>query len=504
MTTISARRWIRVDLLGAAGRVLDADLSRPLPFAILAVVFFALRAPFVGYGHGTDPDAWRVALTAHHLLDTGQYLPSRLPGNPLHELAMTLFIPGGWVATNLATAAVSLAGVYLFARIVDHHRLSHAGLLTIGFAFAPLLFINSIATMDYMWTLTATLAAYYAVLRGMPLWAGVCLGLAMGFRLQSFVLWPALAFLVWRREGARSLAPFTLAAAGVTALTFAPVLAAYGLDFWNFYDAAVGYQDVLRLLGKEALGVLGGLGVLAGAILSLPRLRRLPRDAVHDPHLTAWLAVIALYFASFFRLPHEVAYLIPVFPFGLLIMGRYFARPALIGAVAAILLAGVVDITTPSDDLDLASFRSARIGQGLLFSNAETMKVQRAFVEDVVNAEVPDHSVVITGFVYPQLAVRERDRLTAGVLERDYEAISLLSDRGEAVDGKRDVRYVWLLTYDAFQALRSQGYSFFVVPDAVEGTAALYDYHPTLFGATYLRLERPAPSAAKGTAATDR
>src|SRR3972149_6032120 len=449
MTTISARRWIRVDLLGAAGRVLDADLSRPLPFAILALAFFARRAPFVGAGPGTAPDAWRVALTAHHLLDTGQYLPSRLPGNPLHELAMTLFIPGGWVATNLATAAVSLAGVYLLARIVDQHRLSHAGLLTIGFAFAPLLFINSIATMDYMWTLTAGLAAYYAVLRGMPLWAGVCLGLAMGFRLQSFVLWPALAFLVWRREGARSLAPFTLAAAGVTALTFAPVLAAYGLDFWNFYDAAVGYQDVLRLLGKEALGVLGGLGGLAGGLLSLPRL-------------------------------------------------------PLAGAAASILLAGVVDITTPSDDLDLASFRSARIGQGLLFSNAETMKVQRAFVEDVVNAEVPDHSVVITGFVYPQLAVRERDRLPAGVLERDYEAISLLSDRGEAVDGKRDVRYVWLLTYDAFQALRSQGYSFFVVPDAVEGTAGLYDYHPTLFGATYLRLERPAPSAAKGTAATDR
>src|SRR3972149_13933 len=140
MTTISARRWIRVDLLRAArrapgaapsrappaarppgprppppgppGRVLDAALSRPLPFAILAVVFFALRAPFVGYGHGTDPDAWRVALTAPHLLDTGQYLPSRLPGNPLHELALTLFIPGGWGATNLATAAVALAGGY--------------------------------------------------------------------------------------------------------------------------------------------------------------------------------------------------------------------------------------------------------------------------------------------------------------------------------------------------------------------------------------------------------
>src|SRR5688572_13728859 len=91
-----------------ATRILDLDFTQPLAFAGLAVVYFILRLPFLNYGHGTDPDAWRVALTAHYLLDTGKYFPSRLPGNPLHELVTTLFIPGGWIATNLATAAVSL------------------------------------------------------------------------------------------------------------------------------------------------------------------------------------------------------------------------------------------------------------------------------------------------------------------------------------------------------------------------------------------------------------
>jgi len=494
-------RQAKPDFGGAVSRLLDADLSRPLPFAALAVAFLALRAPFLDYGHGTDPDAWRVALTAHRLLDTGDYFPSRLPGNPLHELVVTLFIPGGWIATNLATALVSLAGVYLFARIVAFHGLRPAGMLSVGFAFAPLLFINSVATMDYMWALTAILGAYYAVLLRWPVWAGVCLGLAIGFRLQSFVLWPALAFLLWRQGEPRAIAPFTLAAAGVSVLAFAPVLAVYGLDFYNFYDAAVSGEDVLRLLGKEALGILGGLGVLAGIVYSLPRLRRLPADAWRDAQVATWLAIIALYFGSFFRLPHEVAYLIPVFPFGLLIMGRYFARPALAIAVAAILLAGVVDITTPGDGLDVSS---ASIGRGLILSNAETMDEQRDFASDIVRARVPDHSVVITGFIFPQLAVRERDRLEARILERDFAAISMLSDRGEAVDEARDVRYVWLLTYDTMLALRSQGYSFFLVPDASTSTAALYKYRPTLFGATYLRLDRPAPTVAKGSAATDR
>jgi hypothetical protein len=485
-------------------RWLSSDLSRPMPFALLSALFLLLRLPYINYGHGTDPDAWRVALTAHYLLETGDYFPSRLPGNPLHELAMTPLVTGGWIATNLATALVALAGVYLFARIVAHHRLPYAALLTLGFAFTPLLYINSIATMDYMWTLTALLGSYYCAVRGMPLWAGLCLGLAIGFRLQSFIVWLPFAYLVWRTTSSRDVLVFSFAAGGIAALAYAPVLVVYGLDFMNFYDAQVGYQDVIRLLGKEALGVIGGLGVLAGLALSLRRLSALPRDALRDPAVAVWAGMVLIYFFTFFRLPHEIAYLIPVFPFGLLLMGRYFTVPALSGAIVAILLAGVVDITTPSDALDFSSVRSASIGRGLILSNGDTMSAQREFVDEVMSASVPGHSVVMAGFVYPQLAVRGRDHLDLRVLQRDYDAISMLSDRGEAVEGGRDVRYVWLLTFDTFMALRSEGYSFFLVPDAAGGTAALYDYRPSLFGAIFLDLDRPSPSAGKGTAGTDR
>jgi len=505
MATIEALARPRIRLSAGLLRALDADLSRPLPFAALGAVFLLLRAPFLGYGHGTDPDAWRVALTAHELLDKGRYFPSRLPGNPLHELVMTPLVAGGWIATNLATALVSLVGVYLFARIARRLRLPNAGLVTVGFAFAPLLFINSIATMDYMWTLTAVLAAYYATLNGMPLAAGLCLGLAMGFRLQSFIVWAPLAYLLWhQRPEPRRLLAFSFAAGGTALLAFSPVLAVYGLDFYNFYDAKVEPQDVIRLLGKEALGVSGGLAILVAAGFSLRRLAALPRDALREPQTGAWLALIGLYFLTFFRLPHEIAYLVPVFPFGLFLMARYFQRMALLGAVAVLLLAGYVDITTPVDTFDLQTLRHATLGRGLILSNADTMSGQRDFVEEVARAEVPNRSVVMAGFVFPQLAVRERGRLQSRILEKDYEAISMLSDRGEAVDAQRDVRYVWLLTYEAFIALRSQGYSMFLVPDASGGTAALYEYRPTLFGATYLPLDRPSPTAGKGTASTDR
>jgi hypothetical protein len=482
-------------------RLAETDFTRLLPFVLLAAVFLALRLPYVNYGHGTDPDAWRVALTAHHLLDTGDYYPSRLPGNPLHELVTTLLIPGGWIATNIATALVSLVGVQLFARIVRLHGLADPGILVAGFAFTPLLLINSIATMDYMWALTAILGAYYCQQTGRPFWAGVLIGCAVGFRLQGIIVWAPLAYLAWRSGRTRDLLPLTAAAAGVAMLAYAPVLAVYGLHFFNYYDASVGYQDVLRLLGKEALGVIGGLGVLVGVAMSRGRLRSFVADLRVDPALGAWVLLIVVYFASFSRLPHEIAYLIPIFPFGFLIMGRYFSRTALGVAVGAILLAGAVDITTPDDGLGLTS---TTIGKGLVLSNADTMSAQHHFVDQILEANIPNGSVVMTGFIFPQLAVRELNRLDARILAHDYEAISMLSDRGESVDEARDIRYVWLVRYETFQALRQQGYSFFMVPDAAGSTAALYDYRPALFGTTYIRLDQAAPSIAEGSGETDR
>ncbi len=276
-------------------------------------------------------------------------------------------------------------GVYVFARIVRLHALPDPAVLVVGFAFAPLLLINSIATMDYMWALTATLGAYYCAQTGRPLWAGILIGVTMGFRFQGAIVWLPLAFLAWRSGRKAEVVPMTAAAAGVALLAYSPVLAVYGLDFFNYYDASVGYQDVLRLLGKEALGVIGGLGVLAGVAISLPRLRTLPADLRLDPTLATWVLLIVVYFISFSRLPHEIAYLIPVFPFGFLLMGRYFTRTALAVAVGSILFAGAIDVTTPDQGL---GFTSATIGKGLVLSNAETMSAQRNFVEEIMRADV--------------------------------------------------------------------------------------------------------------------
>jgi hypothetical protein len=484
-------------------RALEFDLTRPLAFAALAVVYVASRIPWLNLGYGTDPDAWRVALTADHLLSKGEYLPSRLPGFPLHELVTVPLVRGGWVWTNLSTVAVSLVGVYLFARILAELDLPHKGVLTVAFAFTPLLWINSMTTMDYMWALTFILGCYLALIRGHSLLGGVCLGLAVGFRITS--VWAALAFLVWlwRERRLRSAIPFLGALGLVSLVAYSPVLATYGLRMFNFYDAKVGILPVLKLLGKDTLGIVGTLSVIAALIISLPRLAKLPRDLARESHLALWVAMILVFFISFSRLPHEVAYLIPVFPFGYFFMARYFQRTVLVGAAAMILFAGFVDVTTPGDELNRNSIGRAEIGRGMMLSDLDTLKSQRDFAEELANVSLPPHSVVLTGFIYPQLVMRNKDRLDIGILDRDYGAISMLSDRGVAVDRERDVRYVWLLKYDTFQELREEGYSFFYVRDAAKSSAAVFGYRPGYFGADRLTLKSETGSGG-GAAKTDR
>ena len=485
-------------------RSLEFDFTRPRAFLALGAVYVVSRAPWLNLGYGTDPDAWRVALSAHHLLDAGEYLPSRLPGYPLHEFVTTLLVKGGWVSTNLSTVLVSLLGVCLFARLVADRRLPAGGALTVAFAFAPLLWINSVTTMDYMWALTGILGSYLLTTKGRPGLAGACLGLAVGFRLTSGAVALPLVLLLWREGRAREVPRFLAMLAAVTVLAYSPVIAVYGLHFLNFYGASVTWQSFLNRLGKDALGVLGALAVLAGFAFSWRNMRRLPEDMRSDPHVLVWVTVVVLYFVSFARLPHEIAYLIPVFPFGLFLMARYLRPSLLRAALAIILLAGFVDITSPGDTVNLDTFTNARLGAGMLLSDLDTLRNQMDFADEVVQAEVPPHSVVLTGFIFPELTALHRDELRFAILDRDYGAISMLSDRGEAVDEARDVRYVWLLEYDNFLALREEGYRFYYVVDARRSTAGLYDYRPPYFGAKKLYLERESPSAGKGAAKTQR
>ena len=478
---------------------LDIDLSRAPAVLLLALAYIASRAPFIDNGFGTKPDAWRIALTDYWLWDHGELYPSRLPGYPVPELAYATVIKGGWIATNSLTVAVSLLGVWFFARIVRELKLPAPALLVAGFAFNPLLWINSMNTMDYTWALTLIMGAYYFLLIDRTMIAALLLGLAVGSRIPSASFIVPYSFYLWRSGRRAQIPAFAATVAAVAAVAFAPIIWTYHLRFLNFYDAKIGYRDVFRLLTKDALGLAGSAALAVACLVSWRRLARIPADAVQDKNVAVWTIAIVLVSATFFRLPHEAAYLMPLFPFAFLLIGRYLHPAALAAALVVIVGAGFVDLTTATHQVTLGELRHMRVGQGMLLSNRDTQSAQLAYARDIEHTSFPENSVVMIGFVYPQFAVLNRDRLDLGILEKDRTSISQLTDKGRAVDTADGVTYVWLLDYADFQRFRGQGATVYYTPDAGRSTAALYNFRPGLFGAQVIESGR-APGGGADTA----
>jgi hypothetical protein len=497
-------------------RLVELDFSAAIPFAFLAVAYIGSRIFWLDLGYGTDPDAWRVALTVEHLWSSNEYLPSRLPGYPVQELATALaikalpFLPG-WVVANLASTIVSLAGVYLFACIARRLDVPNQGAITLGFAFAPLIWINSVTAMDYLWGLTFILGAYLALIEKSPRAAGICLGLAAGCRLTSLIMFVPFWFLLWRNDERKLIRPFTFTTILATLVAFSPVLIEYGINFMNFYDQSVQLEEFVKRLGKDGLGIVGAAALLIAIVISLPRLRAYPGDLRKEPHVVVWSAVIVLYFLSYTRLPHEIAYLVPLFPFGFFLMARYFSRGVLVATLAVIAVAGWVDVTSPVDTIGLSvdTFTEARLGKGMLLSDIETRRNQEDFARElreltVTNEHMLKPAIVITGFIYPELAVLHEDELDGGILERDVTAISQLSDKGIAEDVPRQVSYVWLLEYEKFRELQEAGHTIYITADAERSTFAVHGYRPAYYGAIELPMSRQNPSLGAGTATSDR
>jgi hypothetical protein len=471
------------DVASVLARWMNADLTRPFAFAVLAVLYVASRIPWIDNGYGTKPDAWRIALSGYWLWDRHEFYPSRLPGYPIPELSYAALFKGGWIATNSLTIVVSLVGVWFFARIVRELELPNPALIIAGFAFTPLLWINSMNTMDYTWALTFILGCYYFLLMDNDLAAGIALGLAVGSRLPSAAMLVPFVAYMWRSGKRDEIRTFFVSVVAVALLAFSPIIWKYGPSFLNFYDAKVGYREVIRLLAKDSLGLAGAAAIIVATAVSLPRLARLPGDFVRDKNVMTWVLAIVVAVAVFLRLPHEAAYLIPLYPFAYLLIGKYFQRWVLAGAIGVIVLSGFVDFTTTNHEVSLASLGHVRVGQGMLLSNRDTQHAQIRFTQAIEDLSVPDNSVVIVGFVYPEFAVSNRDRLDIGLLSKDKSAISQLSDKGQTFDATHRITYVWLLDWDDFQKYRAQGAHFYYTVDADRSTEALYGYRPGLFGA---------------------
>jgi len=362
-----------------AGSVAAETLQPPSPAArrlptvlvavVLAAVVLASRLPFLGPGLGLHSDAGALLTAAHEIHRTGEYHPSRFPGYPVHEYALSYLVALGPTAINLATALCSVAAaVFLGLTLRTLAPRGHWALGALAFAMAPAVYVSSTVIYDYVWAAALVLAGLYAALRGWDLVAGGLLGLATGCRLTSATMIAPLWLIVLaRHSGGRRTLTSCLASGAIMGIVagacYSPLLVRYGLRFIRAYPDAISTapNQVLRWLTIDLLGPVGFGAVLLGLAVQLViRLRSRRRSSGAAPTPTspqadlarsgwitaAWALPALVYLGVFLAMPHRLEYLIPVVFLTILLLARHLERRLFAGVCLALILSPFLWVPT--------------------------------------------------------------------------------------------------------------------------------------------------------------
>lgn len=284
---------------------------------------FATYAALGLFGYGTDGDTYLLLRSGHHLFVHGVYEYSRTPGYVVPEVAVGLLsLAGGHVLSNLASALLGTATLYLFRRLLrPFFPEREALLLTATVGANPFFVIAASSSMDYVYSLFFGVAAVACLPRRRYYLAALLFGLAIGSRLSNApavaVIYAVLLAVLLRRRETRELA--TVLSSGAVALLIAVVLylppyfaSGRTLDFLTYAmpDWSL-LERLYRFLYKGAyLFGLAPILLIAGvtAHRAVASRLRLPRPSL----LVAGGFVVAAQALLFLNVPIEVSYLLPV------------------------------------------------------------------------------------------------------------------------------------------------------------------------------------------------
>jgi hypothetical protein len=305
--------------------------------ACLSVLYLALALGSEPVSWGSDGDAYLVGDSALRI-QAGTYIPSRLPGNPLHEFLVALVADPRWgTPAKLVSALAAILALATLALLVRRRtRASPAAALlaTALFGLWPVWVRATFEVMDYTLGLALFLLSAWFLSRledpdggwHQALGSGVCAGLAVATRL-SWVLFVAAA-LAWlalealRRPQERRqwlLRAGAFLAGLVAALPFfVPLLARYGLGFLTYYGgtnwSVADYIWANVRMGLDFLG-MATQGLLVALLLFVLSRRGSLREWTRGP---VWRRALlysgGLLVVLLLNKPFEAAYLLPLLP----------------------------------------------------------------------------------------------------------------------------------------------------------------------------------------------
>lgn len=300
----------------------------------LFVLILLSRFPFLFSGFGLDPDAWRIVNSARNIWLNGDYIPSRFPGYPVLEFTYSLLTGLSPLYFNLLTAIISTSGLIFFYMVLSKLNCKDGTLTVLGLAFLPVIYVNSISTMDYLWAFTFITLSVYLLLIKNYFASAVILGLAAGARVTYILfLVPIMLFFFHKRdENFIKSAGFVFVSLLTGLICFIPLFLKYKFSFLTFYDYHEYPSPVLILFKLYlAFGIIGGLALIFAVFTWIRRKYFKKSGSASISFLKGdlklfFISIIIIYLVLFFRLPLESGYLVPLLPFALILAAAELKR----------------------------------------------------------------------------------------------------------------------------------------------------------------------------------
>ena len=319
--------------------------------ALLGIALLATRWPMLVHGYGSDEDAWRYVVSALHTRASGAYQPSRVPGFPAFELPLALWVPLGPIATNLLAAIAGIVAAWLFWRIARRLQHPRPGLLALGFALTPAIWVQATQTMDYAQATAFLLAGWLCLLQSRAGWAGVWFALAAASRPTLALIVPVAGlYLLLTAARWSSLTRFAagfglvFAALELPALMHPDTQGASGQFAFHAARQHVTFSTFLPVVRGAIVFLIGKLGlplVLVGAAVHWRRRdprARLGSPIERDASVVFELFSLAIIGLIYLLVPLDPGYLIPALPLLLSLLARVTAPGWLIATLAAVSL----------------------------------------------------------------------------------------------------------------------------------------------------------------------
>lgn len=374
------------------------DRTQWEPWAVLVTLYVLSRLPLVFSGFGSDYDSYLYGQSGKHILERGVYEVSRFPGFPLYEQLCALFLRfGDWPLINALTVGVSVVTLLLFYYIMQRlgYKKNTRVLLCASLAFFPDYWINSASVMDYIWALSLLLGCYLALLHRRWELSAMCLALACGFRLTSgLFLVPYVFYMLNTPEMRRYVIPYSLITFTLLFICYAPLFVAYGLHFLRpsgFFELRP-FLVLLYFCHRvyEFLGLVPGAFLLLGLILYRRRLRGYFSSTQNEKRMN--VLIVALQLGLFFIFPGQTAYLLPLLPFLLLILGEALPFRYLVFLFCLFLGGNFVEVSIYNSEQRAAE---VAVRQGALLSEIQERKRKIERPSSLAAIDFPKHSLVI-------------------------------------------------------------------------------------------------------------